>query len=330
MTLKIIAQEALIQTAYEHVKNRRKNSHANADIWHTATHWHAIKQEIIAKLNTGTYQLDLVKNHILKNKRMVAYWRSPDAIVLKAIAITLTAEINKQSHMRRVKHLKGNGGIKAAVREAYELSQNPKHFVYKTDVKNYFQTINHKVLLTQLKTYTQDPDLLNLIKNYCERVNVIKGICHHVKETSIPQGCSLAPVLGAIYLETIEKETQKRGIPSIRYMDDILIISEKRWPLKHMVKKLYQILDNHKQTLRPEKTWMSRIAKGYTFCGYQIQPPRLSISKITLQRFLTKVKELLQDIKNSKTTSLQYIKRWIRWSQSGIIPQSRSIKKIYL
>ena len=126
MTLKTIAQEALIQKAYEHVKNRRKNSHANADIWHTATHWHAIKKEIIAKLNTGTYQLDLVKNHILKNKRMVAYWRSPDAIVLKAIAITLTAKINKQSHMQRVKHLKGNGGIKAAVREAYELSQNPQ------------------------------------------------------------------------------------------------------------------------------------------------------------------------------------------------------------
>lgn len=112
-------------------------------------------------------------------------------------------------------------------------------------------------------------------------------------------------------------------------MDDILIISEKRWPLKRMVKKLYQILDNHKQILRPEKTWMSRIGKGYTFCGYQIQPPKLAISKITIQRFLTRVKELLQDINNSKTTSMQYIQRWIRWSKSGIIPQSRSIKEIF-
>ena len=67
MTLKTIAQEALIQTAYEHVKNRRKHSHANADIWHTATHWHAIKKEIIAKLSTGTYQKDMVKKYILLN-----------------------------------------------------------------------------------------------------------------------------------------------------------------------------------------------------------------------------------------------------------------------
>jgi len=297
----------------------------NADIWHVALHWHKIKPQIIHHLKQGTYQFDLVKTHQLQNKKIIALWTTPDAIVLKAFAIALTQAITKNNQMQSVKHLKGNGGLKAAVREAYEKSQNPQHYIFKTDIKSYYQTINHKVLLQQLKTYTQDPGLHTLLKNYCQRVNIIQGKCQHTTTKSIPQGCSLAPVLGAIYLNKIDIQAQKAKIHTIRFMHDILFISERRWPLKRFVKKIYQQLSTLQQTLRQEKTWMSRIAKGFTYCGLLYPTTHHCHCKHHEKKFIHHKKKLLK-----KTPNLlnQYIQRWYIWIKSGIILQSKIIQTI--
>ena len=110
-------------------------------------------------------------------------------------------------------------------------------------------------------------------------------------------------------------------------MDDILFISKRRWPLKRLVKKMHQILTTIKQTLRPEKTWMSRIAKGFTYCGYHILPSTFSIAKTTKKKFLDHQKILL---KKSPNLLVKYIQRWHIWIKSGIIPQSKIIKNIGL
>ncbi|MEH1831974.1 MAG: hypothetical protein V7L29_07855 [Nostoc sp.] len=53
-------------------------------------------------------------------------------------------------------HLAGNGGMKAAVREvAAHLSENA--FVFRTDVKGYYASIDQEILFEMVRKYVNDP-----------------------------------------------------------------------------------------------------------------------------------------------------------------------------
>ena len=83
-----------------------------------------------------------------------------DSLVLKAIAIVLTKHMAPNLSSKCC-HLAGNGGAKAAVREVVEkLPEN--QFVFRTDVKSYYASIDHDVLFSQLKELIDDrPDAGN-------------------------------------------------------------------------------------------------------------------------------------------------------------------------
>lgn len=55
----------------------------------------------------------------------------------------------------RVFHLAGSGGMKGAVREvAANIEEN--QFVFRTDVKGYYASINHHILMEIVERYVED------------------------------------------------------------------------------------------------------------------------------------------------------------------------------
>ena len=56
----------------------------------------------------------------------------------------------------------GNGGLKGAVREvAANVEEHP--FVFRTDVKGYYASINHQILMEIVGQYVQDEAVLALL-----------------------------------------------------------------------------------------------------------------------------------------------------------------------
>ncbi len=65
-------------------------------------------------------------------------------------------------------HVKGHGGAKAAVRQVMaKVADN--RFVLKTDVKSYYASIDHHLLLDRLAAHIRDKAVLNLIGQYMRR-----------------------------------------------------------------------------------------------------------------------------------------------------------------
>jgi hypothetical protein len=84
--------------------------------------------------------------------------------VRKAIAIVLTAdwlpELSPHCH-----HLSGRGGAKAAVRFVHDhLAANT--FVFRTDVKSYYASIDHEILLSLLHRAVPERRVLDLLWQY--------------------------------------------------------------------------------------------------------------------------------------------------------------------
>jgi RNA-directed DNA polymerase len=107
-------------------------------------------------------------------------------------------------------HVKGHGGTKAAVRQV--LAQLPLYrFVLKTDVKSYYASIDHVQLQEQLAKHIPDNGVLWLLWQYIRRCAERGGLFYDI-EYGISLGCPLSPLIGALFLQTLDERMEPLGL----------------------------------------------------------------------------------------------------------------------
>jgi hypothetical protein len=84
-------------------------------------------------------------------------WSARDALVLKALTLVLARVLPVSP---RCTHIKDNGGAKAAVRQV-KAALATNRFVRRTDVKSYYASIDHLLLMDRLALYICDRGILN-------------------------------------------------------------------------------------------------------------------------------------------------------------------------
>jgi retron-type reverse transcriptase len=159
----------------------------------------------------------------------IEVWAALDALVLKATALVLTAhwlpDFSPHCH-----HLRGRGGAKAAVRFVHEhLAANT--FVFRTDVKSDYASIDHDILLAMLGRHVPDGRVLDLLRQYVRRTIYDGGLYENV-ERGISLGCPLSPLMGALYLKLLDERVEGTGLTYARFMDDWVILAPTRWKLR--------------------------------------------------------------------------------------------------
>ncbi len=102
-------------------------------------------------------------------------------------------------------------------------------------------------------------------------------------DKGISLGCSLSPLMGALFLKCLDERMEKSGLFYVRFMDDILVLSPTRWKLRNAVKVVNQVLGSLKLEKHPDKTFIGRIERGFDFLGYHFRPGRLSVAANTIE-----------------------------------------------
>ena len=93
------------------------------------------------------------------------------------------------------------------------------------DLSKYFDTLNHELLVNILRRDVKDERVIQMIKR-CLRSGVMEnGVVVETEEGS-PQGGNLSPLLANVYLNEFDQEFNKRGVPCIRYADDIVLLAK--------------------------------------------------------------------------------------------------------
>ena len=212
--LEAIACDATIDAAYAWLCNQRSRYPANADSWHLRFHWQAHRSALIARLRSGDYQFS-PQQRVCANGKHIHLWCAEDALVQKAMAIVLGSALRVSPHCT---HVKGQGGLKGALRWLRaKLPQN--QFVFRSDVKSYYENIDHTVLLQQLDALVPDKAVLRLLTQVIGRTVESGGIFKLVTK-GIGRGSPLSPLLAAIYLKPLDDVMDRAGIAYVRYMDD--------------------------------------------------------------------------------------------------------------
>ena len=106
-----------------------------------------------------------------------------------------------------------------AVLEAQGYIQQGRRIVVDVDVEQFFDRVNHDVLMGRISKGVGDRRVLGLIRRYLEAGILANGLAMERYEGT-PQGGPLSPLLANVLLDEVDKELEKRGHAFVRYADD--------------------------------------------------------------------------------------------------------------
>ena len=306
--IKIIASDNMLDKAYEHVCFARQKHHCNSDIWYLRFNWAVEKDKIQSELMSGNYKF-AETTLIRSNDGCFELWSSRDSVVLKSIALALNDKLGTKIS-NKCYHVKGRGGLKAAVDCVNQQINNYKH-VFKNDIRSYYASMYHEVLYGLLQKYISDPLTLSLLYRFMRHTVNCDGYYSDI-DIGICRGSSLSPLLGALYLTELDDLfVNKSTMQYCRFMDDWIVLTNNKFQLRRYIRKINKILKGLKLDKAEDKTFVGKIDKGLEFLGINFSHKGVTVAEKIVKRF------------NDKLTAKVH-KWWNRFYESGL----KTVEKI--
>jgi group II intron reverse transcriptase/maturase len=102
---------------------------------------------------------------------------------------------------------------------ARQYQRDGKRWVVDQDLAQFFDEVNHDILMARIGRKVKDRRVKTLIRRYL-RSGVLLGGVVSVQRKGTPQGGPLSPLLSNIVLDDLDKELERRGHKFCRYADD--------------------------------------------------------------------------------------------------------------
>jgi RNA-directed DNA polymerase len=255
-----------------------------------------------------------LRNTWFENGHKFVRWSSDTSGLLKHVKTVLYDQL-KPHLSRRCSHIKGHGGVKLSVRYSQRLC-NHFGYVARFDVKSYYSSMDHQIILDLLRQYQVTPAVISIVSEYLSLPDNNKS------GKGMVAGGAISPLIGALYLMPLDKLMEDLqatiGIRYQRYMDDYVIFAPTRHKLRKAIKLMYAMLDDLKVEVHPKKRFIGTTRRGFDFLGYWLEPHKpLTPSQVSLTRLIDRSRQLLE-----RTASIarlrQYVRRWLQWHHSGL------------
>jgi RNA-directed DNA polymerase len=158
-------------------------------------------------------------------------------------------------------------------------------WVLDLDIKSFFDTIDHRLMMAATRKFTQNPWVLLYIERWLKADVITKDGKQSKREIGTPQGGVISPLLANIYLHFTFDKWMKETYPHIhfeRYADDIVVHCRSMKQLEMVRNKLVKRFSECKLSLNTQKTKIvycmdaNRNEKweniSFDFLGYSFQP----------------------------------------------------------
>jgi RNA-directed DNA polymerase len=183
-------------------------------------------------------------------------------------------------------------GCKNALREVQRLMSKGYTWVVDADVKNYFDTIPHELLLDRLREKVSDGKILNLIELFLKQ-EIMEGMKRWNPISGTPQGAVLSPLLSNVYLHQLDLTLNQNGFKMIRYADDWVVLCRSMGEAKAALSLMHSWIDQNGLQLSPEKTHIGNSLEdgyGFEFLGYRFEGGRRYVRAKSLKKFKDKIR----------------------------------------
>ena len=164
-------------------------------------------------------------------------------------------------------------------------------FAAKTDIKDFFENIDHEKLLEILHANIRDARIIRLIELWIKN-GIFERFDYRAHAKGVHQGDVLSPLLSNIYLNQMDKFLENSGVEFVRYADDFVMFFVSYEATERGLARLKDFLKTISLSLNEAKTSIHGKDSEFVFLGVSFKGANLSIGEEKFKRILAKLASL--------------------------------------
>lgn len=185
-----------------------------------------------------------------------------------------------------------NKSVYKAINRAKDYIQKHFFIVYKTDIQDFFESIDHQILIKKLKKEIADERIVELLALFIKN-SAIEGLEYRHKVRGINQGDILSPLLSNIYLHELDAFLEDHEIEFIRYADDLVLFFRDLRKAQEQVKLFVSKLKELKLSTNDTKSYYANVMfDGFSFLGAFFKGDRVAVDNEHLQEMISSFSQL--------------------------------------
>lgn len=250
----------------------------------------ANQEKLAAQLQDGSYHPQPVRRVWIekpggKEKRPLGIPTVRDRVAQTALRNVLEP-IFERDFAEQSYGFRPQRSTKQALRKVEALLKAGYTQVVDADLKSYFDTIPHQLLLARVEEKVSDGRVIKLLAAYLQQ-GVMEGLANWTPERGTPQGAVISPLLSNIYLDPLDHLLATARLAMVRYADDFVILCRTEAEARQALTLVQAWTASNGLSLHPEKTQIVDATKrgGFDFLGYHFErgykwPRKKSIKKL--------------------------------------------------
>jgi len=321
----------------------RKARKGKTKKWYVKEFEDNLETELIklkTELETLTYKPKPLKTFVIRDPktRVISASNFRDRVVHHAVCNIIEPIFDKVFIYDSYANRKRKGGLKALIRFdefKRKVTKNGKlvkkakdnnmviGYVLKADIKHYFDTVDHEVLMGIIKNKISDEKVLWLIKRILDNHN------SKIKGKGMPIGNLTSQFFANVYLNELDYFV-KHSLEAkyyIRYVDDFVILHRSKEKLLLWKWLINNFLKSIKLELHPEKSKVMPLHRGVNLLGYRVFYHYRLLRKSNIRRLRTRLEKLKSMILNneiSKNEMMESLQGWLAYAEKGNTYKSRN------
>ena len=230
-----------------------------------------------------------------------------------------------------------------AVRLIKRYLKDGRVFVFDADLRKFFDTLDHDVLLSQVGTLGLEERATTLIRRFLKTGRIpSKQVIEHRTATGkqrkyspeprivgVPQGGVLSGLLSNLYLSEFDAKSRQQHEGYVRYADDFLVCCSSEDECLQVRALAEKTLSQLKVGLHPDKTKTCVSGElGVNFLGFRISTRGVRVRGRNVAKFKSRIKGVLasQELRDSPEQTLQSLVLRLSYKIRG--PNKEQIRKL--
>ena len=188
-------------------------------------------------------------------------------------------------------------------------------YVLKADIKHYFESIDHRILLEKLRKRINDEKVVWLIET------ILKNHKTEILSKGIPLGNLTSQFFANFYLDEFDHfvKHQLKAKYYLRYVDDFVILHLSQNVLMEWRIKIEEFLERRLEIkLHPEKSRIIPLRRGVTLLGFRVFSKYRLLKKSNARRIWKRLERFKQKYDNgeiSRAEVLQSLEGWLAYAE---------------
>ena len=297
-TLESVLHRANIEKAWKRVRSNKGGAGVDGmKVDDFSAFFHENWEKIALKLREGRYRPSPVRQcQIPKGNgefRTLGIPTVLDRVIQQAIAQVIgpsyDSKFSDSSHGYRPQR-SAQGAMKQLLNFAN--ARGTKCMVVDCDLKQFFDTVDHQLMMQKLRQNITDASLLGLIKRYLKAGAITSKGELIASPEGMPQGGPLSPLLANILLDDLDKELHRRGHQHVRYADDFIILCNSKRAGERILKSITNYLATKlRLTVNTTKSKVISL-KEASYLGFRIYRRKIRWTERAKQNLKDKVRLL--------------------------------------